>query len=84
MVPAFLKLADERCNARDLLGLWYSRKNMAKPQLQIGLHQNFQDEMVFLGMCRVQTCTRSVFYLLARVCDVHWLFAQIRRWRSAR
>lgn len=72
VVPAFLKLAAEKCNATTLLGLWYSRKNMAKPELQIGLHQNFQDEMTFLDKHLAEKELTGGAYLFGRMNGDHW------------
>ncbi len=72
VVPTFLKLAADKCNATSLLGLWYSRKNMYKPQLQIGLHQNFQDEMTFLDKHLGQIDLTGGAYMLGRLNGDHW------------
>jgi S-adenosylmethionine decarboxylase len=72
VVPTFLKLAADKCNATTLLGLWYSRKNMYKPMLQIGLHQNFQDEMTFLDKHLATMDMTGGAYMLGRLNGDHW------------
>ncbi len=72
MVPTFLKLAAEKCNATSLLGLWYSRKNMYKPQLQIGLHQSFSEEMTFLDKHLATIDMTGGAYMLGRLNGDHW------------
>lgn len=72
VVPAFLKLAAEKCNAHSLLGLWYSRKNMAKPERQIGLHQSFTEEATFLDKALDAKGMTGGAYLLGRMNGDHW------------
>ena len=71
-LPEFLKIAAEKCNATDLQGLWYSRKNMAKPRLQIGLHQNFHDEVSFLDKQMSEKDLCGGAYMLGRMNGDHW------------
>ena len=72
-VPRFLALAAETCNASTLLGLWYSRKNMFRPELQIGMHQSFTEEMSFLDkeLDKLGGMSGGA-YMLGRLNGDHW------------
>lgn len=72
VVPAFLKMAKEKCNATELAGLWYSRKNLSKPELQLGVHQNFMDEVTFLDAEMAQRDLTGGAYMLGRWNGDHW------------
>ena len=71
-VPQFLKLASDTCNATSLLGLWYSRKNMFRPELQIGMHQSFTEETMFLDKHLDDRSLTGGAYVLGRLNGDHW------------
>ncbi|ESO87235.1 hypothetical protein LOTGIDRAFT_205808 [Lottia gigantea] len=44
-IKPLIQLVDSQCGIREILDIFYSRKNFSRPELQIGVHQNFVDEV---------------------------------------
>ncbi|KAK6170700.1 hypothetical protein SNE40_019024 [Patella caerulea] len=47
-VKPLIKLVKEKCRLKQILDIFYSRKNFSRPDLQIGMHRNFSDEVSHL------------------------------------
>lgn len=71
-MPEFMKVALDECGLKTLQGLWFSRKNMYRPQLQAGVHQHFHDEVQFLDEHLAKYNLTGGAYLLGRLNGDHW------------